>query len=528
MKNIINNKIILIAFVMFLVVNIQAQEKDTKLINYKVHSVKGINDVGLDFSPVYYKDKLVFSSERADKKSFLDLYTIRIDNPKKGTSKIEKFSIEKLSKTYHISNIAFSKDYRTIYFTRNNYFKKRFKPYKKNVNRLKLYRAHRNIEDTEWESIKELPFNGDDFSTGHPSLSKDDKTLYFSSDRPGGYGKTDIYKVGINEDGSFGKIINLGKEVNSSEREMFPTTKENELYFSSDRNNGQGGLDIYKYNLNKKNEAINLGKTINSSVDDFGIVFNPENPNKGYFSSNRKGGLGSDDIYGFTEETTIIKPCEQIVYGVIKDKKLSTPIAFAKVIIQNAISKENIEELNADAKGNYSYTLPCSKNYIALASKEYYKEEQKPFSTSTKSGINNELNFNLELIDDLKYNNNNEAIININPIYFDTNKSTIRPDAAKELDYIVSVMNKYPEMKIKATSHTDSRGKDSYNEALSTRRAESTRSYITSQGISPSRITAIGYGESQPTNHCENGVKCSKEEHQLNRRTEFIIIRQKE
>ncbi|TVZ56576.1 outer membrane protein OmpA-like peptidoglycan-associated protein [Lutibacter sp. Hel_I_33_5] len=531
---------IIVALVLLLgTTQINAQET-----TYSVYSVEGINTEGADFSPMYYKDNVVFASERPDKRTvrhrwgkdkrtFLDLYIAKVEDSTNLVKEIDYFSIDKLNTTYHESNAVFTNDHQTIYFTRNNYYKKRYKTDKKGINKLKLYKATRNEDDTAWKDLEELPFNSDEFSTGHPALSADNKTLYFTSDREGGFGKTDIYKVKINEDGSYGEVMNLGQDINTTGKEMFPfVTKDNKLYFSSDGRKGLGGLDIYKYNLNSKDKATSLGTSINSSADDFGIIINEtQNPRRGYFSSNRAGGLGDDDIYGFTEqrkeEIKIIKPCEQSVTGYVRDKQLNIPLANAKVIIKQTKDSKTIATIMTDLHGKFSYKLPCNNNYTAIASKEYYKPDQDTFNTTDKAELALDLNFDLGLVDGLTYNDRNEMIINIKPIYFATNKSTIRPDAARELDYIVRIMNQYPKMIIKAASHTDSRGRDSYNEALSKRRAESTMNYITRKGISSNRITAQGYGETQLTNGCTNGVRCSKGEHQLNRRTEFIIMIEK-
>ena len=273
----------------------------------------------------------------------------------------------------------------------------------------------------------------------------------------------------------------------------------------------------------------NLKAPINSKLDDFAFSINPITK-IGYLSSNREGGVGDDDIYRVLD---IRKPkpdpvCMQTVSGIVRDSKFKLPLAGSRLVLKDTYGTTLKDTIVGDS-GEFKFTLPCSKYYTVIASKEYYKSDQNTFNTTETKVIT--LDFNLTVVDDFRYNEREELVIKIDPIYFDYNKANIRPDAALELDIILKTMKKYPKITIRAGSHTDARGTASYNKALSERRAKSTVQYIVSKGINPSRISAMGYGESRLTNNCvdnnrhTNRVKCTEKQHQANRRTEFVIVK---
>ncbi|MDD7915661.1 LysM peptidoglycan-binding domain-containing protein [Polaribacter ponticola] len=350
----------------------------------------------------------------------------------------------------------------------------------------------------------------------------------------GGFGKTDIYYVTINEDKTYGEPMNLGKTINTEGREMFPFISEDKtLYFSSDGHFGIGALDVFasKSLDNKFQEPVNLKAPVNSKLDDFAFSINPIT-RKGYLSSNRVGGLGDDDIYSVeqivTEEIKIVE-CDQVITGFVRESKFKKHLPFAKLTLKDALGNV-VKDTIADKIGKFTFKLPCNQKFAITAAKEYYKPDTKYFETTDEVAVELDLDFSLEITDDFVYNERDELIIKINSIYFDYNKWNIRSDAALELDHIVSVMVKYPKIKVKSTSHTDARGRASYNELLSQRRAESTVDYITYKGIKLDRISGKGFGESQLTNKCvdndnhTNRVKCTEAQHQANRRTSFVIL----
>ena len=433
-----------------------------------------------------------------------------------------------MNSVYHDGSAIITKDGLTMYFTRDNYDGKRLRNDDKKVSHLKIYKAE--LVNGKWTNIVELPFNNNNYSIGNPALSLDEKTLYFNSDMPGGFGQTDLYKVAVLGDDFYGEPVNLGTKINTEAKEMFPfVEKDSILYFSSNGHIGLGGLDVFKTIIqgNTFGKVENLGKPINSNKDDFSFSINRKK-RVGFFSSNRKGSNGDDDIYSFVVRKKEQPPCVQKVTGIIRNAKFKTPLEGARLFIKNhngVIIKDTIVGVD----GKFTYSLPCNQQFIAIANKEYYKPDQEIFVTTSKAEVELDLVLDMEIVDEFTYNEKNKLIIN--SIYFDYDKSNIRSDAVIELEKVISVMKKYPKIKIVSTSHTDSRGKAAYNKALSDRRAKSTVKFIVAKGIDAERISGKGFGESNLVNDCvdndthSNKVKCSKEEHQLNRRTEFVILK---
>ncbi|WP_299684107.1 OmpA family protein [uncultured Dokdonia sp.] len=505
-----------------------------KKSKYTLEDIRSINSRYSDFAPTEFEGKLIFASSRDsgggvrrihkwNNQPFLDLFQTRIGEESGSFSKPSKFN-KKLNSKFHESTTAFSKDGNTVYFTRNNFTKGSYKKSKNGTNKLKIYKSTRE-EGKGWTEAVEMPFNSNEYSTAHPALNADNTKLYFASDMEGTIGLSDIWSVDINEDGTYGTPVNLGRPINTEGRETFPfMSKNGNLYFASDGHPGLGGLDVYVTSpqlQNEEQEIINIGKPVNSSYDDFTFIVN-DDTKLGYFASNRKTGMGSDDIYRFISEEI---PCDIIVDGRVLDKESGAPISAATVQLINS-SGEVINSMLSETNGNYSFdTANCEEQYIVRAIKETYNGDEVVFTTPDESKtITNNLQLELtqkpiEVGDDLT------ILLELNPIYFDFDRFNIRPDAALELEKVISVMRQYPTMVIDARSHTDSRGKDSYNLSLSDKRAKSTVAYIISQGIDSSRITGAGYGETQLVNECSNGAKCSEEDHQLNRRSEFIVIK---
>ncbi len=486
-----------------------------------------------DFGAYKHGDTLYFASSRVkdtilDKKKlydwnqepFLDIFQVSLTQEGNEITydEVQKIASEVINTPLHESNVAITSDGKTMYFTSDigsSAKAKRVKGTrdKEGTVNLGIYKA--TLEGNKWVDVKELPFNDKSFSNGSPALSPDDKTLYFASDREGSYGGSDLYKVEILEDDKYGEPENLGGKINTPGRENYPyIAKDSTLYFSSDAHLNLGLYDIFESNILKKNqgtiEVKNLGAPYNSSFDDF--AFTIDSTNNGYFTSNRPEGKGGDDIYGFSKFE-----CKQIIKGYTKDKLSLEPLAESTVKLLDESGKV-IEEITTDKKGYFEFkNVACDKKYTVLGEKIIYKPDSKEVTTSSTNGDETELELSLEpLIQD--------GEIVINPIFFDYNKSTIRSDAAYELENIVVVLRTHPKMTIKIESHSDSRGRAAYNEKLSDRRAKSTRDYLYSRGIETNRIeSAIGYGESQPLNHCVDGVKCTDEEYEKNRRSKFII-----
>ncbi|PRZ19374.1 OmpA family protein [Flavobacterium granuli] len=496
---------------------------------YQVENA-GINSKYSDYGSSFYMNKIVFASARdtgslGQRKHawtdqyFTNLYVADLDEAM-SPAKVLKFD-RNVKSRFHESTPTFTKDGKTMYFTRNNFLEGKKGKDGNNITLIKIYKA--NFENDKWTNITELPFNSDSYSTAHPALSADEKTLYFASDMPGTFGQSDLFKVKINEDGSFGTPENLGRTINTEGRETFPfLTNENEIYFASDGHPGLGGLDIFVSKINADgtfDKVQNIGTDANSPQDDFAYLIDTKT-RRGFFSSNRDGGQGYDDIYKFLETKKLV--CEQELYGEITDSDTGEILSNTQI----SLLDDNLKTLNtiySDEKGNYSLTVECGKRYSVRATKEEYTTKEEIVTIAKENGRTH-LPFALEKArckvavgDDLG------KCFGIKMIYFDFDKSDIRMEAALDLEKILDVMNQYPNMKLDIRSHTDSRGSYKYNEALSDRRAKSTIQWLIKNGVNKNRLVGKGYGENQLVNKCADGVDCTEEEHQMNRRSEFII-----
>nr|WP_288931456.1 OmpA family protein [uncultured Allomuricauda sp.] len=483
---------------------------------------------GSDFGPSFYGDKIVFASSSINTEGskvhdwnglpYLDLFEAEIGED--GNLSNVKSLKGDINSPYHESSAVFTKDGQTVYFTRNNYIDGKKKRGKKRLVSLKIYKATKN-DDGTWNNVQELPFNDDSYSVAHPALNQEETRLYFSSNMEGTIGLSDIWYVDIHKNGSYGTPINMGSEINTEERETFPFISDNNtLFFSSDGHVGLGGLDIFKVSDNDlvHKEIINLGLPINSNQDDFGFIVN-EQEKIGYLSSNRDGnnGSSSDDIYLITEN------CNLVIYGAITDSNTGNPLDGSLVYLIDE-NNEVISQQVTNANGNYEFeeNIDCENQYIVRASndeKEYEPQEQLVMTPEGSMM----LQVDLALTPPDCPVNDLGCRLDLQPIYFDFDKHNIRPDAEVELAKILQAMKQYPQLNIHIESHTDSRGNDEYNMQLSERRAKSTLEWLVDKGIDRKRLSSKGYGESQLINNCSNGVNCSEEAHQLNRRSMFII-----
>lgn len=484
-----------------------------------------VNSEFFDYGPSFFGKQIVFTSSRSEgnqyskihdwtKQNFTDLFVASIDNNGKLGS-VENFS-KTVNTKYNESSPVFTKDGKTMYFTRNNYNDGKKRKSDDKVIMEKIYKAE--LVNGEWTNIKEVPFSNDNYKTAHPALSPDEKTMYFASDMPGSFGNSDLYKVSIDSNGKFGTPENLGPTINTEGRETFPfVDADNNLFFASDGHPGLGGLDIFeaKANGNSFEKPVNVGKPLNSPMDDFSYVTSKDG--LGFFSSNRDGGSGYDDIYTFTV-------CTHTLSGLITDVDTKEILPNAKVILFDD-KMNKISETTSSDKGSYSFKIECNKKYYVRASKEEYETTEKSFGPVTKTG---ESKLDIELkrnIFPVEVGTDLAKILDVSIIYFDLDKWNIRPDAAEDLEKIIAVMNQYPNMTIDIRSHTDSRQTHKYNELLSDRRAKSTLEFMVKNGINRNRLTAKGYGETQLVNNCSNDVPCSEAEHQKNRRSEFIVLK---
>lgn len=487
-----------------------------------------------DFGPMFFNDALIFASARDtiksngelypwNKQPYLDLYITRPE----AIGYIPEKYLENLESSYHDAALTFSWDGQTVYFTRN-YLKTKNKLSANEDGLSNMQILKGTIYNNELIDVTSLSFNSKEYSCGHPALSPDGRHLYFTSNMPGGYGETDIYVVDLNNDGAvLSDPMNLGPAINTRGREMFPFINNEILYFSSDGHYGLGGLDVFGSVISSKTDyslPLNMGKPINSNMDDFSFIREDKKGN-GYFASNRSGGVGDDDIYRFEKA----KPTDCLEYsGYVLNKQTDEPIANANVELKNSID-ELVSIHRTDELGYYEITLPCNKKNNLVFSKAGYSKE----IITIRTGENPEAPFTdnkvyLTPFASLVEKDGDVEKIKVNPIYFDYDKSDITTRAEIELNKVLFAMQEFPEIKIKIESHTDSRGSDEYNLELSDDRAKSTRRYLLSKGIDADRIeSANGYGEYRLKNECANGMKCSDQKHLENRRSDFIIVSKK-
>lgn len=594
-------------------------------LNFTIKNLETVNSPQSDFAPSYITEtELGFVSARTsqgfsmrkfawDNSSFLDIYTCSIDTTRQTASDVRKFE-KQFKSVYHDGPVSYSPDGKTMLLTRNNYIARKLIKSIDNKVKIQLYYAVKNGD--KWGELMPVPFNNSNYNVGQAVFSPDGGTIYFVSDMPGTLGLTDIWQVPY-ANSNFGKPVNLGQEVNTEGREMFPfVDKDNLMLFSSDGYVGFGGLDIHMAQLSGGYPTYvgNVGYPVNTNADDFGLVYDTETL-KGYFSSDRPGGAGSDDIYSVKMTESLRRKVD--VHGFVYDARNKKAVPSSKLFLYD--HKSNlIDSTTTDSRGEYHFEVsPSQKILIVSATKESYYPELTDFEvqdsknsidlllspsysfachvTDMKTGaaiggvkVTSYANGKaiktyttdaqgkiVEPIPDKKYGNKVDyelkfekegyianvqkasfvlkdntmvdvgsamntrlqtlekgvdlgKVVNIKPIYFDLGKSNIRPDAAIELDKIIAVMNSYPTMVIELGSHTDCRGTVASNLKLSDLRAKSSAKYIQSKITNPSRIYGKGYGESKLLNNCGcEGTKssnCSEEEHQKNRRTEFIIV----
>lgn len=600
-----------------------------------------LNTVNSEFGAVVFGDNLVFAAVKKkpnlfdktykwNNESYLNLVSIPLKNANVNDSIVSYFSKD-LKSPMHESNPVFTKDGKFMYFTRNNSNNGRRGKNTDKISNIQIFRAE-FVKD-KWTNVVALPFNSPDYSVEHPALSPDESTLYFASDMPGTLGSFDIFSVSI--DGAvYGTPVNLGEKINTAKREQFPfISKDNKLYFSSNGHEGFGALDIFVSDIQNDSysKASNVGLPVNSGYDDFAYFVNSDTK-EGYFSSDRTGGKGKDDVYSLKEtKELLIEDCKQYIAGVISDADSHLALENAVVILKNT-SNQELEKVMTKADGKFSFTIECESNYSVWATKENYTENSRSFHISEERNKSNDGSMeirSMEIIkkeeqvaldkknaadliaaqqlkaaelaaleqkkkahaialqeqkiaeaNALKQKKKDDAIaieakrladieaaqqlkkdklaadkrnkeiteakqkekmaailaaekdvikdkgrliIKTDPIYFDYDMWYIRKESKKILNRVVELMKKYPEMVVEIGSHTDNRGNTKFNEDLSQKRADATRNYILEQGIPKNKIFAKGYGESVPIIKCIPEDSCDEEQHELNRRSEFVI-----
>ncbi len=507
---------------------------------YKI-SIETINSSASDFSPSFYKEGIVFVSAEnlnqfsiSDKNYFTDLYFVSASKDFM-FSEIKKFS--NINSRYNEGPVSFNKDQNVMIFTRNNSAKGKIKRGKDGSNKLKLYSAI--LSNDEWVEKEEFSYNNDSYSCGHPALTADGKTLYFASDMPGGFGETDIY-ISHLIDGKWSKPENIGSSVNTEGKEMFPfVLKDSVLFFASDGLGGLGCLDIYSAGIkdNKILDVKNIGYPVNTSSDDFGLIYDT-GKQLGFFSSNRQGGMGDDDIY----RVNFLKKVENIsavadsgtatkkdvsvsasatennqpatsVHGVIKYLATGKPIS-ATVEIRDKKTNELVVIIKSDRiTGEYNLNILTGKNYEMVVKTEDGSLQSEALELPEGNKIVKKDIFFSHSKDEGQATTaagnqlTNQPInqsTNFNFLVFDYAKHDLLPESKLTLDTVVKFLKAQPTIKFDISGHTDSKGSDTYNMALSKRRANAVSNYLASKGINKTRIKTVGYGESKPIVSNEN------------------------
>lgn len=487
--------------------------RDTTLYDVKLFEVPNFTN---SFSVVEYQNGIVFTGDK-------QVYSGKKENPWTGNSYLDLYEMQKdedgnwlspvvlkgdVNGPFHEGPATFNKEGDVVYFTRSNYFRKKMVENENHENNLKIFKASKI--NGEWKKLEEMPFNSDDYSCGHPTLDPDGKTLYFVSDMPGSTGGTDIYSSTF--DGtSWSAPKNLGKPVNTPGNEMFPYVHpDGTLYFSSDAHNSMGGLDVFvTYFMDGRwMQPENLNYPLNTSKDDFGFSLSTDNVH-GFVSSSR---TDKDDIYEFTKKAPTFR-----LFGTARKKGTQIPVEGVTVALSDDSGKEITMVSGKD--GKFQVKLESEKQYFLSCTKMGCFSATDKISTRGKK-------YSEDFYADFEVE---EIIIDkpivLENIYYDFDKWNIREDAARELDRLAKILKDNPDIYIEMGSHTDSRGKDMYNIVLSQKRAKAAVDFLISRGIDGKRLSYKGYGETQPRNKCTNGVQCTEQEHQLNRRTEFKVVK---
>ena len=474
------------------------------LNNNKLYITSSRNTVGLFDIGRWITQRISYGWNN---EPYLDVYSF--DVSESGSYINEDYLDSNINTKYHEGLASFDAN-GNMYLTRESFYENEYveDPESNNITSLlgiyKITRGDKNVVG--------LNINSVEYSVKNPSISADGKTLYFSSDMPGGFGNFDIYKGDIDEKGDINNIENLGQKVNTEGQEMFPfIANENTLYFSSDSQLGLGGLDVFftKEVDGKWASARNVGIPVNSNADDFAFSIN-ETSGEGFISSNRSGGKGSDDIYSIKR---LVPICDVLLTANVMDAKTKLGIDSATTSVSD--KEGNIASSKTSSeKGIAEFMLVCNETGKLIVSKEGYNSKIVDIEISNEEFKS--MDIMLDPIEKIIV----AQKVELNSIYFDFDKSNIKSEAAFELDNLVQVMIKYPELTVSIESHTDNKGPSSYNQKLSERRAKTTMQYVVSKGIDSSRLSADGKGESNPIVDCSN---CNKEEDQLNRRSEFII-----
>lgn len=483
--------------------------------SFNVFPIPNFNTEGDDFSPVYYRDGIIYVSNSPKKKhldnrnqrSYLSIFHLPYKPTGLEKGNATELKIPKIN-AYHKGPVAITRSDNLMYFSNNQNVSKKSK-----VSTLGIFSLKRRYG--KWTELTPFPYNSPNYSISHPTLSESGDEMYFVSDMPGGYGGTDIYYTKFSR-GKWSAPVNLGSVINTSQNEMFPFLhKDGTLYFASEGHPGYGGLDIF-YSRKEGDEwmkPVNMGQPINSGYDDFGLILDKQ-LKYGFLSSNRPGGKGNDDVYR-VESIYANKDAYRLIAGIVSDKQTQEIIEGANVSIY--ADGKLLQEVTSNAEGKFEVGVNAQfeKVYILTTYGSYFPHERE---VEVKK-VNNipQQDIALERIEI------NKSIVVPN-IYYDLDKADITDAAQKNLDKLYQLLVQNPSWIIEIAAHTDSRAETAYNQKLSDERAKNVVKYLQQKGITASRLYSKGFGEKYLINHCKDGVECTEEEHAVNRRTEFKLI----
>ena len=504
--------------------------------NYDVQH-PDFNNEDEEFGTNYLSDSVVFASSRDRAKMikrldnhtgkpYLDIYAAEMQDDELSDPKVLD---RRMDTKFHDGPASFSNNHTVMAYTRNDVKDKS----KDNVVELYIYFREWDAEKEKWSEEKPFLYNSELHSVTHPFLMEDGETMYFVSDQAGGFGGADIYKTIKDENGYWTKPENLGPMVNTEGNEMFPFyEEENEvLFFASDGHFGLGGLDIFIIPTNGDafGRAYNVGQPVNTQQDDFAMIIDKE-MKTGYLSSNRS--RESDDLYSFNVTSSSLAIGNKIVGTAFDERGTPLPGTFVTLLDDDGTL---LQAMTTKEDGEFAFLVDEDSYYRVVGTKDGYTEGSKDVNTFTDDYIvRADIILREKLLDEVVVDGDIEVdfgnVVYFNPIYFDFDKYDIRPDAQVELDKIVKMMNENPDMNLYLTSHADSRGTHEYNEPLSEKRARASIEYIRARITNPERVSGEGFGETQLVNGCiDNGVKivyCDENDHQKNRRTEFVAVRE--
>jgi len=504
--------------------------------SYKVEEMKDIDSRESDFSPAYARDDfgmIYFTSSRdesegnksnsATGQNFTDIFETRLDKKGKWSTPVPA---EYLNSEFEDGAPSLTADFREIFFTRCEVGKREKKG---------CAIMHSVKEGLDWATPEKVNILPDTIVAAHPAISADGLTLYFVSDMPGGFGGKDIYMVTRSAQGqSWSRPENLGSDINTKGNELFPYSREDgALYFASDGLVGMGGLDIFRAATQAAERwaVQNMKSPVNSNADDFGIIFE-NGAERGIFSSTRKG-KGDDNLFSFE-----MPPLRFSVMGLVKDEKTGQPVTGA--MVQLIASDGANMQTEVGTSGDFKFNLNPNVDYIFLASKRGYLNGKEKETTRGQEKSREFVTTILLTAFDKP--------IELPNILYDFGKWDLRPESMVSLDRLVETLNDNPNVTIELMSHTDSRDTEEYNLDLSQKRAQSVVDYLIAKGIAQDRLTARGYGESGPrvvdatvvsespflkigtvlTEPYINTLQSEEQKeiaHQINRRTEFRVLR---